>query len=138
MMRELYTQVIMDHYRRPRNRGKLEGADLEEHLLNPLCGDEVTVYALFDGDRVADVKFDGRGCSISQASASMMTERLLGRSREEAEKEISRFKAMMVGEEEFPETDDLAALKGVIQYPSRIKCATLAWTAFRQGLEGEK
>jgi nitrogen fixation protein NifU and related proteins len=138
MMRELYTQVIMDHYRRPRNRGKLEGADLEEHLLNPLCGDEVTVYAVFDGDRVADVKFDGRGCSISLASASMMTERLMGKSREEAEKEIQGFKAMMVGEEEFPEMDDLAALKGVIQYPSRIKCATLAWTAFRQGLEGEK
>ena len=138
MMRELYTQVIMDHYRRPRNRGKIEDADLEEHLLNPLCGDEVTVYAAFDGDRVADVRFEGRGCSISQASASMMTERLVGKSHEEARAEISRFKAMMVGEEEFPETDDLAALKGVIQYPSRIKCATLAWTAFQQGLEGEK
>ncbi len=135
-MRELYTQVIMDHYKRPRNRGELEGADLEEHLLNPLCGDEVTVYALFDSERVADVKFAGRGCSISQASASMMTERLKGKSREEAEKEIEAFKAMMVGEREFPETDDLAALKGVIQYPSRIKCATLAWTAFQQGLAG--
>jgi nitrogen fixation protein NifU and related proteins len=138
MMRELYTQVIMDHYQRPRNRGELENADIEEHLLNPLCGDEVTVYAVFDGDRVADVKFDGRGCSISQASASMMTERLMGKSRDEAEKEVQGFKAMMVGEEEFPETDDLAALKGVIQYPSRIKCATLAWTAFQQGLEGDK
>jgi nitrogen fixation protein NifU and related proteins len=135
-MRELYTQVIMDHYKRPRNRGALEGADLEEHLLNPLCGDEVTVYAVFDGDRVSEVKFEGRGCSISQASASMMTERLRGKSRAEAEKEIGDFKSMMVGEKEFPETDDLAALKGVIQYPSRIKCATLAWTAFQQGLEG--
>ena len=135
MMRELYTQVIMDHYRHPRNRGELEDANLKEHLLNPLCGDEVTVYAAFDGDRVADVKFGGRGCSISQASASMMTERLVGKSRAEAEAEISRFKAMMVGEEEFPEMDDLAALKGVIQYPSRIKCATLAWTAFQQGLD---
>ena len=134
MMRELYTQVIMDHYRRPRNQGELENPDLEEHLLNPLCGDEVTVYAAFDGGRVADVKFDGRGCSISQASASMMTERLMGKSREEVEAEISHFKAMMVGEEEFPEVDDLAALKGVIQYPSRIKCATLAWTAFQHGL----
>jgi nitrogen fixation protein NifU and related proteins len=135
MMRELYTQVIMDHYQRPRNQGTLEGADLEEHLLNPLCGDEVTVYAhLWDG-KVADVKFDGRGCSISQASASMMTERLMGRSREEAEKEIRSFKAMMIGEKEFPEMDDLAALKGVIQYPSRIKCATLAWTAFQNGLD---
>jgi len=137
-MRELYTQVIMDHYKRPRNRGALEDADLKEHLLNPLCGDEVTVYAALDGDRIADVKFDGRGCSISQASASMMTEQLIGKSREAAEAEISHFKAMMIGEEEFPEMNDLTALKGVIQYPSRIKCATLAWTAFQQGLEGRK
>ena len=135
MMRELYTQVIMDHYQRPRNRGELKDADIEEHLLNPLCGDEVTVYAVFDGSKIADVKFAGRGCSISQASASMMTERLMGKSGEEADAEISDFKAMMVGEIEFPETDDLAALKGVIQYPSRIKCATLAWTAFQQGLK---
>ena len=135
MMRELYTQVILDHYKHPRNRGELEDADLEEHLLNPLCGDEVTVYANFRDGRLAEVKFGGRGCSISQASASMMTERLVDRSREEAEAEISRFKAMMVGEEEFPEMDDLAALKGAIQYPSRIKCATLAWTAFQKGLD---
>jgi nitrogen fixation NifU-like protein len=135
-MRELYTQVIMDHYKHPRNRGALQDADLEEHLLNPLCGDEVTVYATFEGDRLTGVSFDGRGCSISQASASMMTERLAGKSREEAQAEISRFRAMMVGEEEFPETEDLAALRGVIQYPSRIKCATLAWTAFERGLEG--
>ncbi len=137
MMRELYTQVIMDHYQHPRNRGELEDADLEEHLLNPLCGDEVTVYANIRDGKISDVKFDGRGCSISQASASMMTERLAGRSCEEAGAEISHFKAMMVGEEEFPEMDDLAALQGVIQYPSRIKCATLAWTAFQKGLEEE-
>ncbi len=137
MMRELYTQVIMDHYQRPRNRGELEDADLEEYLLNPLCGDEVTVYANFRDGKVAEVKFGGRGCSISQASASMMTERLMGKSLEEAGAEISHFKAMMVGEEEFPEMDDLAALKGVIQYPSRIKCATLAWTAFQKGLKEE-
>ena len=137
MMRELYTQVILDHYKHPRNRGELEDADLEEHLLNPLCGDEVTVYANIRDGKISDVKFDGRGCSISQASASMMTERLAGRSREEAGAEISHFKAMMIGEEEFPEMDDLAALKGVIQYPSRIKCATLAWTAFQKGLEEE-
>jgi nitrogen fixation protein NifU and related proteins len=138
MMRELYTQVIMDHYQHPRNRGELEDADLREHLLNPLCGDEVTVYAVLDGDNVVEVKFEGRGCSLSQASASMMTERLVGKSREEAEKEIQGFKAMMVGEREFPEMDDLAALKGVIHYPSRIKCATLAWTAFQRGLEGSE
>jgi nitrogen fixation NifU-like protein len=136
-MRELYTQVIMDHYQHPRNRGALEGANLRENLLNPLCGDEVMIYAALDGDRVADVKFEGRGCSISQASASMMTERLMGKSREAAEMEIESFKAMMIGKEEFPEMDDLAALKGVIQYPSRIKCATLAWTAFQNGLAKE-
>lgn len=136
-MRELYTQVIMDHCQRPCNKGELENADLEEHLLNPLCGDEVTVYAVFDGEKVADASFIGRGCSISQASASMMTGRLAGKSRAEAEKEIEDFKAMMVGEKDFPETDDLAALKGVIQYPSRIKCATLAWTAFANGLVDE-
>ncbi|CAN5783365.1 SUF system NifU family Fe-S cluster assembly protein [soil metagenome] len=135
MMRELYTQIIMDHYQRPRNSGELEDADIEEHLLNPLCGDEVTVYAVFDGDRVADVKFSGKGCSISLSSASMMTERLMGKSREAAEEEIRHFKNMMTGDREFPEMDDLAALKGVIQYPSRIKCATLAWNAFEKGLE---
>ncbi|MGB3680852.1 MAG: SUF system NifU family Fe-S cluster assembly protein [Rubrobacteraceae bacterium] len=135
MMRELYGQIIMDHYHRPRNKGELENADLEEHLLNPLCGDEVTIYAVFDGDKVADVKFSGRGCSISQASASMMTERLMGKSREEAEEEIRHFKNMIVGEEEFPEQDELAALKGVIQYPSRIRCATLSWNAFQKGME---
>ncbi len=138
MMRELYTQVIMDHYQRPRNRGEIQNADIEEHLLNPLCGDAVTVYAVFDGERVSNVKFSGNGCSISQASASMMTERLMGKSREDAEAEIREFKAMMVGEKEFPETDDLVALKGVIQYPSRIKCATLSWTAFQNGLDGGK
>jgi len=134
MMRDLYGQIIMDHYRRPRNRGELEGTGLTEHLLNPLCGDEVTVYATFEEDRLADVRFTGRGCSISQASASMMTERLKGKSREEAEQEIKRFKRMMTGEEEFPEGEELYALKGVIQYPSRIRCATLAWDAFERGL----
>ena len=133
-MRELYTQVIMDHYQRPRNRGVLENADLEEHLLNPLCGDEVTVYAAFEGDRVADVRFSGRGCAISQASASMMSERLAGKSLKEAEAEIETFKDQMVGRKKFPEHDDLAALEGVVMYPSRIKCAVLAWSAFYEGL----
>jgi nitrogen fixation protein NifU and related proteins len=137
MMRELYTQILMDHYRRPRNRGELENHNLEEHLLNPLCGDEVTVYARFEGDKLAAVKFTGRGCSISQASASMMAERLVGKNREDVHKEVTSFKSMMVGEEEFPEHDDLAALRGVINYPARVKCAVLAWTALQKGLEEE-
>ncbi len=126
----------MDHSERPRNRGALDNADLENHLLNPLCGDEVTVYAAFYGDTVSEVRFTGRGCSISQASASMMTERLTGKSREEAEAEIAGFKSRMTGDGEFSDTEELAALGGVIRYPSRIRCATLAWTAFEEGLEG--
>ena len=135
MLQELYKEIILDHSQRPRNQGKLPNATLEEHLLNPLCGDEVTVYAILDDGKVADVKFEGRGCSISQASASMMTERLIGKSREEAKAETKDFKSMMTGEIEFPEHDELSALKGVIQYPSRIRCATLAWTAFQQGID---
>ena len=95
----------------------------------------MTVYARFDGDKVADVKFTGRGCSISQASASMMIERLVGKNREDVLKEVASFKSMMVSEEEFPEHDDLAALKGVVKYPARVKCAVLAWTALQNGLE---
>lgn len=133
-LRELYTQVIMDHAQHPRNHGELPGADLEEQLNNPLCGDEVTVYATLDGGRVVEASFTGRGCAISQASASMMTERLAGKSREEAEAEISSFKARMSGQGEFPETEELAALGGVVRYPSRIRCATLAWTAFENGV----
>jgi len=139
MLQDFYKETILDHYQRPRNRGGLEGADLQSHLRNPLCGDEVTVYANLQNGKVAEVKFEGRGCSISQASASIMTEQLLSKSQEEAEAEVERFKAMIVGKEDFPETEDLAALKGVIKYPSRIKCATLAWTAFQKGLEeGQK
>ena len=141
-MDDLYREQILEHYKQPRNwtppHPEMENPDLEFEDFNPLCGDEVTVYARFDGDKVAEVKFTGQGCSISQASASMMAERLVGKNREDVHKEVASFKSMMVGEQEFPEMDDLAALKGVIQYPSRIKCATLAWTAFRQGLEGEK
>ncbi len=137
-MHSFYKEIVLDHFQRLRNRGELEGAHVEEHFNNPLCGDDVTVYAVFDGDKVSDVKFGGRGCSISQASASMITERLLGKTRQEAEREIKSFKATMVGEEEFPEMEDLAALKGVIQYPSRLKRTTLAWTAFQRGLDSEK
>ena len=134
-MRELHAQIILEHADKPHNRGEIPDADLEEYLLNPLCGDEVTVYATFEDGQVKDARFTGRGCSISQASASMMTGRLAGKTREEAADEVARFKAMMTGEVEFPEYDELAALKGVIQYPSRIRCATLAWTAFQKGLE---
>ena len=134
MLQEFYKEVVLDHYQHPRNRGELENADIEEHLYNPLCGDQVTVYANLRDGKVADVRFTGRGCSISQASASMLTERLSGKGREEAEGEIESFLEMMRTEEN-EELGDLVALKGIIQTPNRIRCATLAWNALKQGLD---
>ena len=133
-MQSFYKEILLDHYQRPRNRGELENADIEEHLNNPLCGDQVTVYATLLNGKVEEVAFTGRGCSISQASASMLTEHLSGKSREEAEAEMEAFLEMMRTEEN-EELGDLAALKGIIQTPNRIRCATLAWDAFRRGLE---
>lgn len=135
MMQDLHKEIVLDHYRRPRNKGEISGADLEEHLLNPLCGDEVTVYARVEDGRVAEVRFAGRGCAISQASASMLTGRLAGKSLAEAEKEIEAFLEMMRTEVN-GELGELAALRAVITAPNRIRCATLAWTAFQQGLQG--
>jgi len=133
MLQDLYKEIVLDHYRRPRHRHEIEDAEIEEHLNNPLCGDEVTVYAsLRDGG--LEVGFTGRGCAISQASASMLAERLAGKSRGEAEEEISAFLEMMRAE---PNEDlgDLVALKGVVQTPNRIRCAALAWDALKRGME---
>ena len=135
MMRELYTQVIMDHYKHPRNRGELESADLQEHLLNPLCGDEVTVYANFQGGKVAEVRFGGRGCSISQASASMMAQQLAGKPLAEADALAQRFREMLHGGEEAAKDralGDLRALVGVAKFPVRVRCAMLAWNALEE------
>ncbi len=133
VMQELYKEIVLDHFRRPRHRHEIEGAEIEEHLNNPLCGDEVTVYANLRDDAL-DMSFTGRGCAISQASASMLAERLAGKSRGEAEGEIEAFLEMMRTE---PNEDlgDLAALKGVVQTPNRVRCATLAWDALKRGLE---
>jgi nitrogen fixation NifU-like protein len=134
-MQDFYKEILLDHFQRPRNRRELENADIHEHLNNPLCGDHVTVYAnLRDDDVVAEVAFTGRGCSISQASASMLTEHLSGESREAAEAKIEAFLEMMRTEEK-EELGELAALKGVVQTPNRIRCATLAWDAFKSGLQ---
>ena len=94
-MQELYKEIILDHFQRPRNQSSLQGADIEEHLNNPLCGDEVTIYANLRDGKVVELSFTGRGCSISQASASMLAERLQGKSREEAGTEIEAFLEMM-------------------------------------------
>lgn len=135
MIRDFYKEILLDHYERPRNRREIEGADIHEHLDNPLCGDHVTVYANLENGKLSEVAFTGRGCSISQASSSMLTEHLMGESREEANARIEAFLEMMRTEER-EELGELAALKGIIQTPNRIRCATLAWDALRVGLAG--
>lgn len=132
-MQELYKEILLDHFRRPRNRGELEDAQIEEFMDNPLCGDQVTVYANVRDGVVAELSFTGRGCSISQASASMLTENMLGKPVEEAERLLDSFLEMMRTEEK-EELGELAALKGIVQTPNRIRCATLAWDAFGRGL----
>ncbi len=132
---ELYQEVIMDHYARPRNKGRLEHPDIDRELANPVCGDVIRVQVALDGGRVGDVRFSGKGCSISQASASMMTELIKGRTLDEARGLIERFLAMMKGEPgDYGALRDLQALQGVSRYPVRIKCATLAWHVLEGGL----
>ena len=135
MMKDFYKEIVLDHFRRPRNKGGMEGADVEQRVFNPLCGDEVTVYANLRDGGLAEVAFTGRGCAISQASASMLAESLEGKDLGEAKAEIAAFMEMMRGAGENEELGELAALKAIIQAPNRIRCATLAWEAMRRGLE---
>jgi nitrogen fixation protein NifU and related proteins len=137
MMKDPYKEIVLDHFRRPRNKGELEGAEVQQRVFNPLCGDEVTVYANLRDGGLDEVAFTGRGCAISQASASMLAESLEGKERGEAEAEIAAFMEMMRGTEENEELGELAALKAIIQAPNRIRCATLAWEAMKRGL-GER
>ena len=134
-MRELYTQVIMDHCQRPRNKGELGNADLKEHLLNPLCGDEVTVYAVFDGGKVADARFEGRGCSISQASTSVLTDLLIGKKVDDALEIHSTFVELMQSRGKVEPDEDILedgiAFAGVAKFPGRVKCALLGWMAWK-------
>ena len=133
---DIYKEVILDHYKSPRNKRELPGAELQCHANNPLCGDEITVFAHLDGDSVQEVTFQGAGCSISQSSASMMTEAVTGRQLEDAKALAADFRGMMAGEVE-PDEDrfgDLVALKGVVKYPIRIKCAVLAWDVLQDAL----
>jgi len=136
----LYREVILDHYRSPRNKGRLEDPTVVVELKNPVCGDEIALYLKLDGGQVEAVRFEGRGCSISQASASMMTQAVRGKSLEEALELIERFKGMVRGELAVEEADlgDLEALHGVSKFPVRIKCAVLAWEALKKGLESDE
>ena len=133
-MQSFYKEIVLDHFQRPRNRRELELATIEEHINNPLCGDHVTVYAIVHDDTLEEVSFTDRGCSISQASASMLTEQLTGASRNEAQEKIEAFLHMMRTEEN-EDLGELAALKGVVQTPNRTRCATLAWEAMRRALD---
>jgi len=130
---ELYRQVIMDHYQHPRNQGELEDGALSVDLRNPSCGDEITLQMVVQDDVVTDVRFKGSGCSISMASASMMSEAIQGKTVEEAIVLADKFRAMMRGESvDTEELGDLEALQGVSKFPARIKCATLAWQALER------
>ena len=135
---DMYKEVILDHYKNPRNKRELPGATLRCTANNPLCGDEITVFVSVGDGAVTDVAFQGAGCSISQSSASMMTEAVAGKSVEAALRMASEFRGMMAGEVE-PDEDafgDLVALKGVVKYPIRIKCAVLAWDVLQDALDG--
>lgn len=133
---DLYREVILDHYRSPHNKGQVEGAQVDLEMLNPTCGDEIRLTLGIEEGVVRDVRFVGKGCSISMASASMMTDAIKGRSLPEAERLIEGFRAMMRGEEDREDLGELEALQGVAKFPVRIKCATLAWDTLQKGLAG--
>lgn len=139
---ELYQQVILDHNKKPRNFRKLEGAAQIAEGHNPLCGDQLTVYMQLEGDVVKDISFEGSGCAISKAAASMMTQSVKGKTREEAETLFSEFHRMVKGELDAEATpNNLGRLKifsGVRDYPARVKCASLSWHTMHAALEGQE
>jgi nitrogen fixation NifU-like protein len=139
-LRELYQEVILDHSRHPRHYGAMDGASHKAEGYNPLCGDRVTVYLQLGPDgRVADIKFEGKGCAISQASASMMVDMLKGRSQPEAEKLMQGFLHLVKGEDASDLSEDdrerLEVMGGISEFPMRVKCATLAWHTYKNAVE---
>lgn len=134
---DLYREVILDHYRNPRHRGSLSSPTISREGLNPLCGDEITLDLRIEDGVIRDVAFRGSGCSISQSSASMMTEAVLGKTLEEVRALFEDFTAMMQGSDRVdPESlGDLEALVGVRKFPVRVKCATLAWHTLEEALQ---
>jgi nitrogen fixation NifU-like protein len=146
-LRELYQEVILDHGKKPRNFRQPQDATCQAHGNNPLCGDRITVFLKLGPDgRIEDAAFHGRGCAISQASASMMTEMLRGRSRQEAEALFDKFHRLCTQDDYVPEAGDvdeaalerLQVLSGVRAFPTRVKCATLAWHTMNAALHGER
>ena len=138
---DLYQEVILDHNRKPRNRGTLDNADHEAKGDNPLCGDQLTLYLKMDGDRVTEIRFEGRGCAISVASASLMTEAIKGKSEGEIEALYESFHELMTGDpsvaaEAGEELGKLRVFEAVREFPVRVKCATLAWHTLKSALDG--
>lgn len=141
-LRELYQTVILDHNKAPRNFGALDGADRQADGHNPVCGDQLTVFLKLDeADVVDDIRFEGSGCAISTASASLMTEFVKGKRLEEVEAAFERFHEVVTGPPSepvsAPDLGKLAVFSGVREYPMRVKCATLSWHTLRAAIEGE-
>ena len=139
-LEDLYREIILDHYKNPRNRGSIEPPAVRSEGHNPLCGDEIEVFLTVDNGIISDIKIGGQGCSISQSSASMMSAAVKGKPVTEARALIHRFKHMMsIDEDGEPDTTaplgDLEALQGVVKFPVRIKCAVLSWNTLAEGLD---
>jgi nitrogen fixation NifU-like protein len=139
-LNELYQEVILDHNRKPRNFRKMDDASHAVRGFNPLCGDHITVYVRLKNDVIDDISFEGAGCAISKASASMMTASLKGKTADEAEAAFDRVHEMLTSDD--PSSDDealgsLVVLAGVREFPTRVKCASLSWHAMRSALHGE-
>ena len=137
-LRELYQEVILDHNKHPRNFGELEGADRHADGYNPLCGDKLAVYVNLDGDVISDVSFLGSGCAISKASASLMTDAVKGKTLDEAQQLFEQFHRMVTEPDMPSEVESLgklAVFSGVRDYPTRVKCASLAWHTLRAALD---
>jgi nitrogen fixation NifU-like protein len=136
---DLYQQVILDHNRKPRNFQKLPDANRTAEGFNPLCGDQIQLYVRLEGDRICDIGFQGSGCAISRASASLMTSALKGKSAGEAEELFRRFHRLVTSDEESDPASlgKLAVFSGVREFPARVKCASLAWHTLRAALEGQ-
>jgi nitrogen fixation protein NifU and related proteins len=141
-LRDLYQELILEHSKAPRNYRTLASADHQAEGFNPLCGDRFTVYLQMEGDSIRDISFQGSGCAISKSSASMMTQILKGKTKEEAEKVFQRFHQFVTGHalENGDQSDmgKLAVFSGVSEFPTRVKCATLAWHTLQAALEGKQ
>lgn len=139
-LKDLYRDVIVDHNRNPRNFGKLTPADVHADGHNPLCGDRLTVYANLDGERITDIKFEGSGCAISVASASLLTEAVKGKTRSQVRELFEDVHSLLTQQEtsvDIAKLGKLAALSGVRQFPARVKCASLSWHTLKAALESQ-